>query len=135
METTPNKSKVVGVLGEKVATKYLIEHGYSILEKNYWRKWGELDIVASKDGKMHFVEVKTFSYDTKSDLEYSLTQESWRPEEQVHTFKMRQIAKALHTWIAENQYEGEWQIDVVGVRIVPHETFATVNFIENVVLD
>jgi putative endonuclease len=135
METTPNKSKETGALGEKVAVTYLIEHGYSILDTNYWRKWGELDIVAEIDGKIHFIEVKTFSYDTIFDLDYSLTHESWRPEEQVHAFKMGQIAKALHTWIAEKKYAGEWQIDVMGIRIVPHETFATVNFIENVVMD
>lgn len=135
MEETVKNSKEIGALGEKVACTYLLEHGYSILATNYWRKWGELDIVAQKDGAVHFIEVKTFSYDSKKDLQYAFMNEGWRPEEQVHKFKMGQIAKTLQTWIAEKKYEGDWQIDVIAVRIVPRETFATVNFIENVVQD
>ena len=135
MRKAIENSKEIGALGEKVAVTYLLEHGYRILATNYWRKWGELDIVALFADKVHFVEVKTISFDSKKDLDYSLIHEGWRPEEQVHRFKMGQIAKALHTWISENKYDGEWQIDVMGVRVVPHETFATVNFIENVMID
>lgn len=124
-----------GALGEKVATSYLVERGYKVLDRNFKLKWGELDIVAQKDEIVHFIEVKALSYKSKGALDYALTHEGWLPEEQVHRFKMGQIAKALHTWIVQKQYKGEWQIDVMGVRMVPHETFATVNFIENVVMD
>ena len=130
----PKNTKEIGNLGEGIAARYLEEHGFEILDRNYWRKWGELDIVASKQDIVHFVEVKTVSYETKNYLEQSVLRGTWRPEEQVHQFKMRQIEKALETWISERNYQGKWVIDVIGVRIVPHETFATINFIENVVL-
>jgi len=132
MAQNKKNTKEIGDLGEKVAQKYLIEHGFTILAVNYWRKWGEIDVIAQKDGIVRFVEVKTVSYETKGKLEYALTHETWRPEEQVHQFKLHQIEKALETWISDTSYEGDWQIDVIAVRIVPHETYATVNFIENV---
>ncbi len=121
-----------GNLGESVACEYLIRLGYSILERNFWKKFGEIDIVALKDGKIHFVEVKTVTHETKRGLEWAVTHETWRPEELVHKFKFHQIEKALQAWVLENRWEGEWQIDVVALRLVPRETFASVNFIENV---
>lgn len=132
---TENKknTKLIGNLGEKIAANYLKNKGFTILETNYWRKWGELDIVAKKAEKIHFVEVKTVSYETKGKLQYAVSCGTWRPEEQVHQFKLRQIGKALQTWIIDNKYKGEFQIDVAAVRIVIDEKYATVNYIENII--
>lgn len=133
----PNKivnTQSVGKIGEDIAAKYLITKGYTILDRNFWRKWGELDLVVEKDKRVTFVEVKTVSYETKEKLEYAVTHETWRPEEQVHRFKLHQIEKALETWASEHGYCGEWQIDVLAIRIVPRETFATVGHIDNVIL-
>ena len=52
-----NKQKV-GEIGENVASEYLKKKGFKILERNYWKKWGELDIIAQKGDVIHFVEVK-----------------------------------------------------------------------------
>lgn len=124
-----------GNLGESIAAHYLQRHGYDLLERNYWKKWGEIDIVCQKEGRVHFVEVKAVSYETRAKLDYAVTHETWRPEELVHAFKQRQIHRAAETWISEHGYGGEVQIDVVTVRIVPRETLATVNLIENIVLE
>lgn len=125
-------TKKTGAVGEGLAVKYLQQQGYTILNTNYWKKWGELDIVTKKGDQVHFIEVKTVSYETKKDLEWAVTHETWRPEELVTHRKLRQIEKALETWISENKYPGEWQIDVVTVRIVPRETYCTVNLLKNV---
>lgn len=132
MATTSKNTKQTGDLGEQVACDYLTKLGYIILERNYLKKWGEIDIVAQKGELVHFIEVKTVSHGTKGELEHAVSHETWRPEEQVHQFKLRQIAKALETWISENNYNGEWQIDVLAIRIVPCETYATVDYIENI---
>lgn len=127
-----NSTKQIGKLGEDIGAAFLMKQGFNIIERNYWRKWGELDIVAMKKGIIHFIKVKAVSHETKADLQQSISRETWRPEEQVHQFKLHQIQKALETWIADHDYEGDWQIDVIGVRLVPRETFSTVNFIENI---
>ena len=136
----PKTTKEIGNLGEKLAAEYLEAQGYSILERNYWKKYGEIDLIATKpvshgtDSAVHFIEVKTVSYETKRDLEYAVSYETWRPEELVHHFKVNQIRKAAETWLMERNYHGNWQIDVVAMRIVPQETFSTANLIENVTL-
>lgn len=134
MVEVKKNTKKIGDLGEKIAVNYLKRKGFVILETNYWRKWGELDIIARKDDTVHFVEVKSVSYGTKEKLQYAVSHETWRPEEQVHQFKIHQISKALETWISENRYEGDWQIDVAAVRIVPRETYATIKYIDNIVI-
>ena len=136
METI-DQPQVVGQFGEALAARYLQDEGYEVLERNYWKKWGEIDIVARETGqagkKVHFVEVKSVSYETKQALVQAVSHGTWRPEELVHRFKLHQIHKALETWLSERNYTGDWQIDVVTVRLVPRETFATVNLIENIV--
>jgi len=133
MTEIKKNTKKTGDLGEKVAQQYLVEHDFSIVEVNYWRKWGEIDIIAKDTNDViHFIEVKTVSHETKDELENAVAHETWRPEEQVTERKLHQIHKAIQTWLSENDYMGEFKIDVVAVRIVPRETYATINFIENV---
>lgn len=127
-------TKKTGDLGESLACRYLQDNDHFILDRNFWRKWGELDIVSQKDDVVHFVEVKTVSYETITNLEWAVTHETWRPEEQVHRFKLHQIEKALETWLQVNNWSGNWQIDVIGVRIVPRETYCTVNLLENITI-
>lgn len=49
----------IGKLGEELTAYYLKRSGYEILRRNFRIKGGEIDIIASKDGIIVFVEVKT----------------------------------------------------------------------------
>ena len=49
-------TKEIGDFGEKAAEDYLVEMDYLILERNYRLKFGEIDIIAAKDGGLVFVE-------------------------------------------------------------------------------
>ena len=48
----------IGDTGEGVACKYLEQRGYAVVERNYLKPWGEIDIVAQKANKLYFIEVK-----------------------------------------------------------------------------
>ncbi|MFA6475251.1 MAG: YraN family protein [Patescibacteria group bacterium] len=50
-----------GKTGENQATEYLLKLGYTILERNWSRRSGEIDIIAKKDTVIYFFEVKTRS--------------------------------------------------------------------------
>ena len=58
MEKMMNKRKF-GIIGEKMAQKYLKDNKYEIIENNYYTRNGEIDIIASKNNYIIFVEVKT----------------------------------------------------------------------------
>lgn len=128
-------TKHTGTVGERIAAKHLKTEGFKVIETNYAKKWGELDIVAQNKDIIHFIEVKTQSFASKEALYNGLTGDNWRPEEQVHRFKVHQIEKSLETWLAEHEWEGEWQIDVVSVRLVHDEQYAVVDHIENIVAE
>ena len=137
VQPKPNKklqNKVIGNQGELITANHLKRKGFTLIEMNYLRKWGEIDVIVQKDQKIHFVEVKTVSYETKTDLERAVTHGTWRPEENVHAFKIKKLSRAIDSWIADHKWSGDWQIDVAAVRIVPRETFATIKIIDNVIL-
>ncbi len=137
-EKKGSKNKI-GAVGESIASNYLKNKGFSILSLNYLKKWGEIDIVAheTKEGRkiVHFVEVKTVSYETKDLLQKAISHGTWRPEENVHHFKVQKLNRTIESWLLEQNYDGEWQIDVCAVRVVPREKYATVKYISNVILD
>ncbi|MBQ1545318.1 MAG: YraN family protein [Clostridia bacterium] len=49
----------MGVLGERAAADYLTAHGFTIRERNFRSRFGEIDIIATKGPYLCFVEVKT----------------------------------------------------------------------------
>jgi putative endonuclease len=128
-------NKETGRYGEQITANYLKRQGFEILGMNYLKKWGEIDVIAKKDNKIHFVEVKTVSYETKQHLNLAVTRRTYRPEENVHAYKIKKLARAIESWISEFKWEGDWQIDVAAVRIVPRETYASINYIDNVIMD
>ena len=53
-------NKKVGSIGEQITAKYYKNQGFRILGFNYLKKWGEIDVIAEKSGKVYFIEVKQF---------------------------------------------------------------------------
>ena len=56
-EDSKHKKKV-GALGENMACRFLVKQGFKVLDRNYNKKWGEIDIVAEKDKIFRFLESK-----------------------------------------------------------------------------
>lgn len=125
-------NKLIGRYGEDIAVRYLANKGFLVLDRNYLKKWGEIDIVARRTEKVHFIEVKAVSYETKAFLEQSVSRGTWRPEENVHPQKLKRLHRAIESWLMEHDYEGDWQVDVIAVRMVTREKYATIKYIENV---
>ena len=97
--------KDVGRGGEKIAAQFLVKKGFKIIERNYRRKWGEIDIIAEKDGVVRFVEVKAVSRENPD----------YRPEELVHKSKLRKVARTAALYMEEKRDSREFQIDAVTV--------------------
>lgn len=54
------KSSRIGAIGESLALRHLLSAGFSIVERNFEIPGaGEVDIIACKDGILHFIEVKS----------------------------------------------------------------------------
>lgn len=127
-------NKVIGNYGEQIAANYLKSQGFNVIGRNYLKKWGEIDIVARRTEKIHFVEVKTVSYETKEHLYTSVSRGTWRPEDNVHPQKIKKLTRAIESWIMEHKYEREWQIDVIAVKLVLKDKYASVKYLPNIIL-
>ncbi|MFQ5543770.1 MAG: YraN family protein [Nitrospiria bacterium] len=57
----PGRPRITGLEGEEVAASFLKRRGYRILERNYRTSFGEIDIIATEDDVLVFVEVKARS--------------------------------------------------------------------------
>jgi putative endonuclease len=138
MEQSSHKraqNKEIGAKGEALTANYLTKQGFQVIGRNYLKKWGEIDVIAQKSGRIHFIEVKTVSYETKDQLRKAVSYGTWRPEENVHAEKIKRLSRAIESWLLEHNWQGDWQIDVAAVRIVPRETYATIKIIPNIILD
>ena len=109
--------KSVGRMGEDIACQFLVRKGYKILERNYRRKWGEIDIIALKGGTVRFVEVKAVSVRLKTSFsrEKGSREMDYRPEELAHATKLRKVARTAALYMEEHGDDREFQVDVVGV--------------------
>jgi putative endonuclease len=120
----------LGDTGEGVACKYLKNKGFSVLERNYLRPWGEIDIIAQKAKKLYFIEVKSVSH------EMSRGGSRYRPEDNVHPAKLKRLHRAIQTYLLDHKVPDstEWQIDVACVYLDFSTRKAHVEVLENVIL-
>ena len=103
----------LGNLGEDAACTFLERKGFTIIARNYLRPWGEIDIIAEKDGTLRFIEVKSVSREMPSGV--AREKEGYRPEEQVHPGKLKKLARTAEMYMNASQDQRDYQIDVVGV--------------------
>jgi len=101
----------VGKKGEDIAVKYLKRHGYKVLDRNFRsRRWGEIDIVATKDDVLVFVEVKA-----RAGMQYG------EPVEAVTPFKLRALERAGQYYKMEHPEAPEaLRIDVISIILDPN---------------
>jgi len=129
-----NRRAEVGRVGEDTACKYLIGKGFSIIERNYWKKWGEIDILAKRSKKLHFVEVKTVSCENVENKVIHET-DTFRPEDNIHPWKIKRLSRVIQTYLLEKgNEEQEWQFDVVTVLLDLENKVAKVKLIEDIIL-
>jgi putative endonuclease len=108
---TPDR-KGVGQMGEDIACQFLERKGFTVLERNYRKPWGEIDIIAEKSGVVRFVEVKAVSRENLPDISREM---DYRPEEMVTASKLKKVARTAALYMENKRYKREYQIDVVGV--------------------
>ncbi len=123
----------LGKNGEKIAVSFLVKHGFSILDRNYRTKYGEIDIVAKKDQKIRFVEVKAVKVGDFSSLERLHV----RPEDNFTKDKHKKVIISAETYLKHKNISHEtlWQIDLACVYIKPETREGRVIYFENVSLE
>ncbi len=140
METDNRTEKrKTGDQGEGIACEFLMKRGFEIVERNYSKKWGELDIIARKGQKLHFVEVKTVSHLPYISHE-TRNRDQYRPEDNIHPWKLKRLSRVIQTYLLGYKgnrsvsYETDWQFDVITVYLDLRGGSPEINYLEDVIL-
>ena len=120
----------VGSLGEKLGCRYLRDKGYRILETNYCnttgKRLGEIDIVAKKDGRIIFVEVKTRTAGGRTAAP---------PEESIGRDKLRKLERIAACYLREHKLEdAPYAFDALSILYDSDSEQAEIRHLESIFL-
>ncbi len=113
----------IGKKGESEAVKYLKNNGYEIIDRNFQKRYGEIDIVAQKNKELVFVEVRS-----KTGFEFGL------PEETVGKEKKRRLMKNVKYYLKYNDFGLPYRIDVIGIVFNKNKEVERLKHYKNVTL-
>ena len=115
------KQQELGQFGEEQAARYLRRRFYTILERNYRCRLGEIDLIARRGGVLAFVEVKL-----RRDDSHGLAREF------VTAQKQRRVIAAAQHWLSQNDTGLQPRFDVIEVYAPSGpDGQVTINHIEN----
>ncbi|KKP87571.1 MAG: hypothetical protein UR90_C0001G0002 [Parcubacteria group bacterium GW2011_GWC1_35_8] len=130
-----------GEIGENIAVKFLMKHNFSIIERNYTKKWGEIDIIAEKSNKLYFIEVKSVSRETLNTFipkSFNDSDERYehRPEDNMHPWKLKRLSRTIQTYLLSKNVdeEKEWQVDLLVVYLCQKEKKAKIKVVSDIIL-
>ena len=112
---TASMSRAKGNIAEDKAVSFLQENGFYIATRNFYSRFGEIDIIATKDNVLHFVEVK-------SGLDYESAVQNITPS------KLSKLIKTGNVYMKKNKLDVDYTSDVI--IITPN----SIDFIDNITL-
>ncbi|MEA3370778.1 MAG: YraN family protein [Campylobacterota bacterium] len=108
-------SRAKGNAAEDKACDFLVNHGFNVLERNFYSRFGEIDIIATKDEVLHFVEVK-------SGLDYESAVQNITPT------KLSRLIRTGDVYLKKNAITISYEYDAIIV------TPKKIEHIENITL-
>lgn len=106
MQKLTQKAKV-GKLGEDVAASFLSKKGYTVLQRNFKARYGELDIIAIHNNTLVFIEVKT-----RTNVHFGTPEEAITPRKLHELIQTSQYYVLLHPELPKLL-----RIDVIGIMM------------------
>lgn len=101
------RHNTTGKEGEQMGTKYLVDAGYAVLEKNWRHSHWEVDVIAVKDNILHFIEIKT-----------RRTKKFGLPEEKVGKKKMQNLVNAAEQYLYLYPQWKRIQFNILSILII-----------------
>ena len=100
----------IGKRGEDIARRHLEKKGYCVIEQNYRTKYSEMDLIATKDGVLVFIEVRT-----------KTSERFGAPEDTINKQKIARLIRSAKAYLAYKKHEGPARIDAVCVVLGQEE--------------
>jgi len=142
------KKRKIGDIGENIACRFLEKRKFKIIERNYWKKWGEIDIVARKkrslkskilgkylDNKIHFIEVKTVSCE---NIREGITAKikNYQVDNNVHSWKLKRLFRVFQTYLLNENVSNDikWQFDIIIVFLDLKDNISRIKYLKDIII-
>lgn len=107
----------VGKYGEDLACEYLVKQSFTIIDRNFRKPWGELDIIAiAPDKTLVFVEVKTMKESGNPAIA------GLNPEDNLTAAKLRKLQRTASQYVSFNEdlinEKMGWRIDLIAITLI-----------------
>src|SRR3989344_3493697 len=122
------EKQIIGQIGEDKAAGYLKSKGFVIRETNYRKSWGEIDLIAEKEGKIYFIEVKTV-------VRRVLREDDYEPEDNIHPWKLKRLSRAIQTYRLEKGIDEDkidWQLDAISLHLNHNKEVTKIEYLEDI---
>jgi putative endonuclease len=94
-----------GTLSEDIALEFLQNKGFSLIEKNFSARGGEIDLICKDSDFIVFVEVKS----VKQNSGFSIY-------DRLSSIKKKRLRKAALNWLSKNNLQDSiWRFDFIGI--------------------
>jgi len=108
-ERLTSTTRQLGQIGEETAARYLVQHGYTVVTRNWRCEAGEVDLIVRQDEVLVFVEVKGVSRAKTEDAALK-----------VNRAKQRRLVRCLYTYLDLHHLEDiQTRVDVIAIAFTP----------------
>ncbi len=112
----------LGSYGEDIAANYLASLGLKVIERNFRKRYGEIDIIAKESDTLVFVEVKTRK-----------TSAFGSPAEAITPGKLRALIKSAHYYkLLHPQLPAAMRIDLLSLVLTENNKVKSLELIKNI---
>lgn len=113
---------LLGKRGEDLAREFLTKQGYKIIEQNYSKRYGEIDLIAIHNNILVFIEVKT-----RTSNQYGTPLESITPWKLKAVIRSAEYYKLTHKNLPDLM-----RIDAVSVKLLPSGELEDIELMQNI---
>ena len=108
MSKISKQTTKIGRQAEEIVASHFAKNGYKVFDQNWRNRWCEIDIIATKNSTVYFIEVKYRHTNSWGDGLDAITKT-----------KLKQMNFAAQNWLASNNYKGNAQLLAVSVSGEP----------------
>jgi len=145
MKVFTSKNQKIGLIGEKIAEMFLVKQGFSIIDRNFSSRFGEIDIIGTKDSRLYFFEIKTITVSHETNIQFgtkTVSRETFilenrkltNPFQNISKSKIRRLLKTIQIYLVKNNvpYETRWQADGIGVFLDENHDLLKIEHLPNI---
>lgn len=116
------RKKLLGKRGEDLAVEFLKKKGYKILERNFQKRYAEIDIVAQEKDTLVFVEVKT-----RTNRDFG------SPLEAITFWKLKSLIRSCQFYKSHHpELPESLRIDAVAIKLSPRGEAEEIELVKNI---